>query len=634
MKKLRKIMLASLLLCICLALTACGSQEAVEEVGDFAYVLNSTGEYARIVRYRGESADAVIPDTLGGKPVKEIGQYTFASATHVKSVSIPASVTKIEDPSFYTLPLLESITVAEDNVGFTVVDGVLYHKKMGTVYCYPQGKTGDIYTMPETVKTIYAHAFYNCQLTEVTMSANVTKVQTGAFAESKKLTTVHFSEKTSQLFESAFENCTVLNSVQLPEKLTSIGANCFRGCTALMELRVPASVNVIDSGAFAGCTSLKTCEVLGAQVQRVAAETFSGDSSLESVSFAANLMGIGKQAFQDCVALTSITLTESLTALEQEAFSGCTVLADVNLPTSVNQVGARAFEGTAYLDAMEGEFAIVHGILLAYRGADTEVAIPDGVTNVSYLNANVTKVAVPEGVTSLSAGAFENCAALSEIQLPASLTSLGENCFSNCTNLTNFTVPAGLASMGDGCFSGCLSMKAYDVDSANVNFSVDQGVLYDKIRKWLLWYPCDSDMTAYTMSYGPVKIAEGAVQHARNLVTFDASAAEGVTTFSDYAFADCPNLTTVKVTNSFVGLGDHVFANCTALAEFEIKYTVTEIGEYCFRNCTSLKSMTLDSPVSKIGIGAFDGMTECSFKVAADSTGEEYVKAFGLSYKK
>ena len=37
------------------------------------------------------------------------------------------------------------------------------------------------------------------------MSDKVTKVQTGAFAESKNLTTVHFSSKTSQLFESACE---------------------------------------------------------------------------------------------------------------------------------------------------------------------------------------------------------------------------------------------------------------------------------------------------------------------------------------------------------------------------------------------------------------------------------------------
>ncbi len=633
MKKIRYLALALLLVCACFLLTGCGG-ESVEETGDFSYVLNSTGEYARIVRYRGESAEVVIPEELQGKPVKEIGQYTFLSSPHVTSISIPASVTKIEDPSFYTLPLLETITVAEENVGFTVVDGVLYHKKMGTVYCYPQGKKDTAYTMPDSVKTIYSRAFYNSQLTEVTMSDKVTKVQTGAFAESKNLTTVHFSSKASQLFESAFENCTSLTKLELPESLTSIGSKCFSGCTALTETTIPANVSVIDSSAFANCTSLKTFTALGKQVQRVAEDTFAGDVSLEKVSFASSLMGIAENAFKNCSALTDIVLDNSLTTIGREAFYGCTALQNISLPQSVTLVGARAFEGTAYLDGLAGEFAIDgNGVLLAYRGSATEVTVPGTVKIVSWMNDAVTDVTVPEGVVSLSDGAFENCEKLTKISLPSTLGSMGEGTFRNCVGLTAFTVPAGLTTMGDACFEGCLNMEAYEVAAGNVSFSVDQGVLYDKIRKWLLWYPCNSSMTSYAMSYGPVKIAEGAVRYAANLETFDASLAEGVTTLSDYAFADCPKLTSVKVTNSFAGLGAHTFENCTALNDFEIKYTVKAIGEYCFRNCTSLKSMTLDSPVSKIGIGAFEGM-DCTFKVTSGSTAEEYVKAFGLTYKK
>ncbi len=635
MKKLRYIVLALLLVCSCFLLTACGGgADDDQEASEFGYVFNSTGEYARIVRYRGEGAEVVIPDTLGGKPVKEIGQYTFLSSPHVTSISIPAGITKIEDPSFYTLPLLETITVAEDNVGFTVVDGVLYHKKMGTIYCYPQGKKGDSYTIPDSVKTIYAHAFYNSQLKEVTMSDKVTKVQTGAFAESKNLTTVHFSSKTSQLFESAFENCSALAKLELPESLTSIGSKCFSGCSTLTEVTVPANVSVIDSAAFADCTALKTCAVLGKQVQRVAEDTFSGDTSLEKVSFAAGLMGIAENAFKNCSALTDVVLDDNLTTIGREAFYGCTALQNVVLPQTVTQVGARAFEGTAYLDGLAGEFVTAgNGVLLAYRGSATEVAVPATVRNVSWLNSTVTSVTVPEGVVALSDGAFENCEALTKIDLPASLTSMGEGCFRNCVGLTSFTVPAGLTTMGDACFEGCLNMEAYDVAAGNVSFSVDQGVLYDKIKKWLLWYPCNSSMTSYAMSFGPVKIGEGAVRYAKNLTSFDASLAEGVVNFSDYAFADCPNLTSVKVTNSFAGLGAHVFENCTALSDFEIKYTVTAIGEYCFRNCTSLKNMTLESPVSKIGVGAFEGM-DCTFKVEGGSMAEEYVRAFGLSYKK
>ena len=133
MKKFRQIALLLLVAVLAVGLSGCGEQKKEEEHADFAYVMNSTNEYARIVRYKGEGAEVVIPDTLNGKPVKEIGQYTFFNSPQVTSISIPASVTKIEDLSFYTLPKLEKITVAEESVGFIAVDNVLYHKKMGTI---------------------------------------------------------------------------------------------------------------------------------------------------------------------------------------------------------------------------------------------------------------------------------------------------------------------------------------------------------------------------------------------------------------------------------------------------------------------------------------------------------------------
>ena len=632
MKKYRQLMLVAMFVLMALLLTGCGG-ETVEENEEFAYVLNSTGEYARIVRYKGAGEAVVIPDTLGDKPVQEIGQYTFLDAPHVTSVSIPASVKKIEDLSFHTLPKLATITVAEENISYAAVENVLYHKKMGTIYCYPQGKTGDSFTLPDTVKTINGKAFYNSQLKEVIMTDKVTKVQAGAFAQSKNLQSVTFSNKTSQLYEDAFRDCTALTNVVLPASLTSIGPNCFNGCTSLTEIVVPSKVGTLEYGAFAGCTALKSVVVEGKGVQRIGEDTFNGDVALESVSYAADLMGIAQGAFKNCSSLKSIPLTEKLTALGEEAFAGCTALADVTLPKSVAQVGANAFEGTAFLAAKEGDFVVDgNGVLLTYRGTETNVTVPEGVLNISSMNKNVVSVTVPEGVTTISDGAFRDCAALTEINLPASLTSLGTSAFENCMSLKNFTVPAGLSRMGDHCFAGCTGMEAYAVAEGNVNYYTDQGVLYDKIRKWLLWYPANSSMTTYTLVYGPVRLGEGAVRGAKNLEVFDASAAEEMVVFADYAFADCPNLKTDKTTQSFSGLGNHTFENCTSLANFEMKYTMTNIGEACFKNCPALKSMTLEDQINKIGLEAFAGTT-CSFKVTKSSFAEEYCKAFGLAYE-
>lgn len=636
-KQYRRLFLITLLVLMTMLLTGCGGggeQAVVATNEEFAYVLNNTGEYARLVRYNGTNEAVVIPDTLGGKPVQEIGQYAFLDAAHVTSISIPAAVKKIEDLSFHTLPKLAAITVAEENISYAAVDNVLYHKKMGTVYCYPQGKTGDTFTLPETVKTINGKAFYNCQLKEITLPSKVTKVQAGAFAESKNLHTVVFSDKTSQLYEDAFRNCTALTNVQLPANLTSIGPNCFAGCTSLTEIVVPSKVGTLEYGAFAGCTSLKSVVVEGKGIQRIGEDTFNGDVALESVTYAAELMGIADRAFKGCTALKSISLTEKLTVLGMEAFAGCTALADVILPQSVSLVGANAFEGTAYLAAKEGDFVIDgNGVLLTYRGTETSVTIPEGVLNISSLNKNVVSVTAPEGVVSVSDGAFKDCAALTEINLPASVTSLGVSAFENCVGLKIFTVPAGLSRMGDHCFAGCSNMEAYQVAEGNVNYYADQGVLYDKIRKWLMWYPSNSAMTTYTLAYGPTRLGEGAVRGAKNLEVFDASAAEEMVIFADYAFADCPKLKSVKTTQAFSNLGNHVFENCTSLSDFEMKYTMTNIGEAAFKNCTALTQLTLEDPITKIGQDAFAGTT-CTMKVTANSFAEEYCKAFGLNYSK
>ena len=99
-------------------------------------------------------------------------------------------------------------------------------------------------------------------------------------------------------------------------------------------------------------------------------------------------MGIAENAFKNCSALTDVVLDDNLMTIGREAFYGCTALQNVVLPQTVTQVGARAFEGTAYLDGQAGEFVTAgNGVLLAYRGNATEVAVPATVRNVSWLNS-------------------------------------------------------------------------------------------------------------------------------------------------------------------------------------------------------------------------------------------------------
>ncbi len=71
-------------------------QAATDEDYEYEIIL----EKATITKYKGKASEVIIPDTLGGKPVAEIGKGAFFQNTKLKSVIIPDSITSIGDEAF------------------------------------------------------------------------------------------------------------------------------------------------------------------------------------------------------------------------------------------------------------------------------------------------------------------------------------------------------------------------------------------------------------------------------------------------------------------------------------------------------------------------------------------------------
>lgn len=69
-----------------------------------------------------------------------IGEEAFRN-TKLKTITIPASVSGIEKNAFMDCAALVEINVAEDNLYYSSVDGVLYDKAGEILICYPEGKT-------------------------------------------------------------------------------------------------------------------------------------------------------------------------------------------------------------------------------------------------------------------------------------------------------------------------------------------------------------------------------------------------------------------------------------------------------------------------------------------------------------
>ena len=84
--------------------------------------------------------------------------------------------------------------------------------------------------------------------------------------------------------------------------------------------------------------------------------------------------------------------------------------------------------------------------------------------------------------------------------------------------------------------------------------------------------------------------------------------AEGATSISDWAFANCSGIISISIPDSVISIGNLSFWNCTGLTSIIIPDSVVSIGS-AFSGCTGLTDVTISEGVESIGASAFSGCT-------------------------
>ena len=277
-----------------------------------------------------------------------------------------------------------------------------------------------------------------------------------------------------------------------------------------------------------------------------------------------------------------------------------------------------------------GAFTIEEGRLVAYRGYESTVAVPPGVSEIgerAFWGARLmTRVTLPSSlrtigawafagctglrevdfgtgdVTEIGAHAFFACSALTEAWLPASLVRLGSAAFDGCLSLALVTVPARL--VGIGAFHGCRALRSVRVSPKNRVFSEGEGVLF-AAGGTLLRYPPGREAFAYTVPAGVVRLAPGALSDATMLreVTLPGSLAD----IGQGAFYRAKHLRTLTLPDGVTALGAEAFGACASLAHVTLSQSLREIPPLAFYGCGSLGEVGLPPAVTRIGEGAFLG---------------------------
>lgn len=241
------------------------------------------------------------------------------------------------------------------------------------------------------------------------------------------------------------------------------------------------------------------------------------------------------------------------------------------------------------------------------RSDITSVVIEPGVTSIGslafYECSNLTSITIPSGLTSIGEQAFGNCTGLTSITIQNGVTSIGTGAFWNCTGLTSITIPSSVTSIGVNVFYNCTGLTDITVDSNNSSFCSESGVLFNKDKTTLIYYPLGKNDSSYTIP-------------------------DGVTVIEQYAFYCNSKLTSVTIPSGVTSIGEMAFRECSGLTSVIVPSSVTSIEYNAFWCCFNL-IIYIPGGIT-IGIDAFYS-TAAKITYTVDSSNNVKITDISLS---
>lgn len=355
-----------------------------------------------------------------------------------------------------------------------------------TVVVEKQDKTGDISTFFKNLRA---------GLTIDTLVWRKRSGPSGRLCISRylpNLKTVILSSSTTTIGEWAFAHCEKLESVVVSGCLASIGKGAFQD-SGLKTITLPETLEEIQANCFLGCHSLKMIDISPAAAIETIPDNFARDSAITTFRCPNRVKFICRDAFRD-TNLEEIVLNEGLSGIEWGAFKE-TKLKSLHLPATLKHIEfpldtipRRCHisvnpENQHYLDGFfSGALVDRYGIMLHY---------PQDMVEDETLN-------VPHGVQSVRRPLLE-ALGITEIYLPETF------------RLTDFDLPHDIFPY---------TMKSVKVNIHNPDLADEDGVLYTREMRRLLYFPPCHTTRDFTVPASVSSVASKAFSSRTDSVVF------------------------------------------------------------------------------------------------------------------
>jgi len=438
----------------------------------YTVAANGNATITGLLHYKSGQTTFVLPSSIDGHKVTEIGEKAFYKIDLLVAVNIPDTVIKINNAAFRGCDNLTSIALG-DNLSY-----------------------------------IGGSAFSDCtSLESIVIPASVTSIGSYVFSGCDNLESVIFEENSQlkSIADYAFAGFHSL-SIQIPASVTSMGKYAFKGsgiesitfeensqltsiayytfyeCDRLRSIVIPASVTSIGEGAFMYCTSLQS--VIFEENSRLSSigwRAFDNSTSLESIEIPASVTSIGRYALTYCSHITvnsnntkysndehGVLFNKNKTTLVQ--YPANSTETTYEIPASVTSILGYAFYACDSLESVtfeeNSQLASIANSAFAGSWSLKSIEIPDSVTSIgegAFSGSGIESITFEENsqLTKIGDMVFMDCHSLSSIQIPEGVTKIGEYTFMYCTSLESIQIPASVTNIDGEAFAGCNSFTIY-----------------------------------------------------------------------------------------------------------------------------------------------------------------------------